>query len=100
MLLLGVWKIPEEIDFSKLPDQFVLKVNHGCGFSYIVKDKDTLNIEDFCKKARKWFLEDFAFHSFEMQYHGIERYLFVEQYLENQSLVLKWKSLLCHVPVE
>ena len=43
--LLGVWDKPEDIDFEKLPKQFVLKVTHGGGNSGVVvcKDKTALD---------------------------------------------------------
>lgn len=41
--LLGVWDKFEEIDFSKLPNKFVLKANHAAGTNIIVPDKSTLN---------------------------------------------------------
>ena len=37
---LGVWDDPDDIDFDKLPDQFVLKCNHNSGIGLcICKDK-------------------------------------------------------------
>jgi len=47
--LLGQWERYEDIDFSKLPDQFVLKCNHDSGSVKIVKDKSTINHEEFAK---------------------------------------------------
>lgn len=49
---LGVWNHFDEIDFDKLPNQFVLKCNHDCGSVIIVKDKN-----NFDKKAAKKKLE-------------------------------------------
>lgn len=43
---LGVWDRFEEIDFEKLPKQFVLKTTHDSGANVIVKDKSELNIEE------------------------------------------------------
>lgn len=84
--LLGTWKYPEDIDFDNLPDQFVIKANHGSGYNYIVRDKETFNRTEFLAKANNWLEEDFSFgHGFEMQYHGIERRLLVEKYIENQD---------------
>ena len=34
--LLGVWDRPEEIDFSALPDQFVLKCTHNSGRGMVI----------------------------------------------------------------
>lgn len=45
----GVWEKFDDIDFSKLPDQFVLKCTHDSGGYYICRDKKELDIE----KARK-----------------------------------------------
>jgi hypothetical protein len=39
----GVWDNPEEIDFSELPDKFVLKTNNGYGNHIFCKDKRELN---------------------------------------------------------
>ena len=44
--LLGVWDSFDEIDFSALPDQFVLKTNHSGGNTGVVicQDKSSLDI--------------------------------------------------------
>ena len=42
--LLGVWDSFNEIDFDALPNQFVLKANHGSGWNVIVKDETKLCI--------------------------------------------------------
>lgn len=80
--LLGHWRYPEEIDFSALPDKFVLKANHGCGYNYIVQDKSKLDIKDCITQANRWLREDYSYWGFEMQYHNIERLLIAEQFLE------------------
>ena len=41
---LGVWDRFEDIDFEKLPNQFVLKTTHDCGGVLICKDKNNFNI--------------------------------------------------------
>lgn len=35
--LLGVWDSFDEIDFDKLPEEYVLQCNHGCGMLAIVR---------------------------------------------------------------
>ena len=37
--LLGVWNSFDEIDFDMLPQQFVLKCNHGSGWTVVVTEK-------------------------------------------------------------
>lgn len=46
---LGVWEKFDDIDFDKLPNQFVLKCTHDSGGLVICKDKSKLDIN----KARK-----------------------------------------------
>ena len=81
--LLGVWNYPEDIDFSTLPEKFVIKANHGCQYNYIVRDKSSLNRDAFIKTADRWLTEDFAFRTLEMQYHNMQKYLIAEELLEN-----------------
>lgn len=52
--LLGVWDSPDEINFDKLPEQFVLKVNWGSGQNIIVKDKSKLNKKETKRKLKEW----------------------------------------------
>jgi hypothetical protein len=50
---LGVWNKFDDIDFDKLPNQFVLKGNHGCGCNIIVKDKKTFDkVQELLKKYK------------------------------------------------
>lgn len=41
--LIGVWDKVEDVDFDKLPDEFVLKANHGSGDILVVTDKTKVN---------------------------------------------------------
>ena len=41
--LIGVYDNPEKIDFSKLPESFVIKCNHGSGYNIVVKNKNEIN---------------------------------------------------------
>lgn len=80
--LLGVWDDFEEIDFNKLPKQFVLKTNHGCGFNLIIKNKDDMNKSYVKKTINKWMKMNYALFYCEMQYYNIPRKILAEQYLE------------------
>lgn len=82
--LLGFWRRPDEIDFDSLPNSFVLKANHGCGYNAIVRDKSSEDLNQLRYKARMWMREEYAFRNgFELQYAKIQRKLFAEDYLEN-----------------
>lgn len=52
--LYGHWERPEDIDFDKLPNEYVLKTNNGCGTNFIIhKDNkpDRAKIVGDLKKA-------------------------------------------------
>ena len=41
---LGIWNSFDEIDFSKLPDRFVLKTRHDSGGAVVCSDKNSLDL--------------------------------------------------------
>ena len=82
--LLGHWNHFDEIDFSLLPDQFVLKTNNGCHENIIVKDK-----EKFLRKkwaARKtmeyWLTSPTYYDGLELHYKDIPPEIIAEEYLK------------------
>lgn len=81
--LIGIFNNPREIDFTKLPDSFVLKTNHGSGYNIIVKSKTDLNIEKTIKQIEKWLNIDYYQLGKEYQYKGIKPKVICETYLEN-----------------
>ena len=82
--LLGVWDSADDINFTQLPNRFVLKANHGCGWNVIVKDKSKINEADVRRRLNRWLKTCFSFvGSFEMQYRGIEPRIIAEEYMEN-----------------
>lgn len=81
--LLGVWDNFDDIDFKKLPNQFVLKCNHGCEYNIIVKSKEDFNCEKAKIKIEKWMSEDYGIvGGFETQYSLIPRKIIAEEYIE------------------
>lgn len=85
--ILHSWKHARAIDFSKLPQKFVLKCNHGSGMNIIVTDKSTLNIPEAVEKLNYWMAMDYSHwnHSFELHYSKIPRRIICEEYIENEG---------------
>jgi len=80
---IGVWDRPEQIDFTALPDAFVLKVNWGSGQNIIVRDKDKADIRAIQKKLAKWLSprSNLYFYSFEPGYRDIAPKIICEPYV-------------------
>lgn len=81
--LLGVWDDFEKIDFKRLPNQFVLKCNHGSGFNCVVEDKEKMDYKKIQKKFKHWMQINFAFWlGLELHYADIPRKIIAEKYME------------------
>jgi len=82
--LLGVYDKFDDIDFDQLPDQFVLKANHGSGWNLIVQNKTTFNKSKAKKMFDLWMRTNYAYISgFELQYRDIIPKIIAEEYLKN-----------------
>lgn len=96
---IGVWKSPDEIDFSQLPNKFVIKCNHNSGQGLtICTNKADLDIEKLKEKLRKALNNDYYLQSREWPYKNVERKIIAEQYLEDTTAEegdLKDYKLMC-----
>ena len=94
---LGIWDNPDDIDFSKLPNQFVLKVNWGSGQNIIVKDKAKLDIEEAKRKLAKWMKPEnnHYFHFFEWCYKDIQPKIIAEKYMNFGEDLFDYK-IMCY----
>lgn len=80
--LYGVWEDARDIDFSTLPEQFVLKTNHGCGCNIVVQDKNSLNIEEAIIQLNEWMNHNYFYNALEYQYKDIPPKIICEEYLD------------------
>lgn len=84
--LIGVWHDPDEIDFSALPDQFVLKCNHNSGTGMcICKDKSIINPIEIKENLRKGLKEDYFYQGREWPYKNVERKILCEKFMVDES---------------
>ena len=79
----GVYDSFEQIDFSKLPNQFVIKCTHDSGGYLVCKDKASFN-----KKEASWFFKNALrknhYRKFcEWAYKGVRPRLLVEEYIDS-----------------
>lgn len=75
----------KEIDFSRLPNQFVIKCTHGSHFNIIIKDKAKLSKSDIRrikKQLNTWLSINYAFKvGLELQYSDIIPSIIIEKYM-------------------
>ncbi len=83
--LLGVWNSPDEIDFEKLPNQFVLKCTHDSGGLIICRDKKKFNKEAAKKQLRNLLKNDFYFKTREWPYKKVPHRIIAEEYMVDES---------------
>ncbi len=78
--LYGVWDDPRDIEFSKLPNTFVLKVNHAGGV-IVCRDRSTFNQKKAIKELRVGLKDNFFIRSREWPYKEVDRKVIAEQYM-------------------
>ena len=83
--LYGYWTNPDEIDFDKLPDKFVLKNNYFYHMNLVVADKSKLDIPATRKLLREWLKSNDHLLRSEMQYAAIEKKIIAEKFIETED---------------
>lgn len=78
---LGVWDQFDDIDFSLLPDQFVLKCTHDSGGLVICADKKQLNMEEARNKINASLKHDYYLNGREWPYKKVPRRIIAEKYM-------------------
>lgn len=81
----GGWNSFDDIDFSALPDKFVLKMNNGSGMNYPVFDKSKMDTSEAKCLFDKWVKTEFCWYAFEMQYRRIKNMIFAEKFVEEMG---------------
>lgn len=72
-----------EADFDNLPDQFVMKANHGSGMNIVCRNKKKLNKRALLDQAAAWLKTNYYDIHREREYRTITPCILVEQYLED-----------------
>ena len=82
---LSIYNTAEEINFDKLPNQFVLKCTHDSGCIVVCRDKSKLDIEAARKKLSKGLKRTYIIQNREYPYENVPRRIIAEQYMEDES---------------
>ena len=88
----GVFDHFSDIDFDKLPNQFVMKCSHACAFNYICYDKAKIDYPSLKKKFDKWLKTNYGRKTVELHYSKIKPQIIIEKLLnEDGKLPTEYK---------
>ena len=90
---LGVWDKFDQIEFEKLPDQFVLKTTHDSGGVVICKDKANFDKAAAKRKLEKSLKRNYYWAEREWPYKNVKPRIIAENYLSflNGSDLVEYK---------
>lgn len=76
--------------WDTLPESFVIKCNHGCGYNILVNDKSKTDVNEVVKQLDAWMKEDYWKYYCEPQYKDVEKCMLIEQYLADDIKTYKF----------
>lgn len=90
---LGVWKQFEDIDFEKLPNQFVLKCTHDSESTIICKNREEIDYNLIKNKIKKAQKRNYYLLSREWPYKNVKPRIIAEKYMatDKQRELLDYK---------
>lgn len=81
----GVYDSVDDIEIDKLPEEFVMKVTHGCGQNLICTDKSKLNWKEEKENFKKWMNVSHYYQSLEWVYRDIKPRIIVEKLIKTSD---------------
>lgn len=82
---LGVWDRFDDIDFDKLPDQFVLKCTHDSGGLVICRDKAKLDKIEAKRKIEASLKRNYYYPGREWPYKNVNPRIIAEEYMKDSE---------------
>ena len=82
---IGIWNSADEIDFEKLPNQFVLKCTHDSHGVIICRDKQKLDIDAVKKQLSAALKRNYYYRFREWPYKDIRPRIIGEKYMEQSE---------------
>lgn len=82
---IGEWDSEKDIDFSKLPDKFVLKANHNSSGTIICTDKSRLDVKGTIKNLHGQLRQNYYLYGRETAYRDIRRRVLAEPYMHDEK---------------
>ncbi len=82
---LGVWEKFDDIDFNKLPNQFVLKCTHDSGGLVICRDKSKLDIDQAKHKIENSLKQNYYWRGREWPYKNVPPRIIAEEFMSDSK---------------
>ncbi|HKK25202.1 MAG TPA: ATP-grasp fold amidoligase family protein [Gracilimonas sp.] len=100
--LLGTYSILTKEAWEYLPQQFVLKANHGCGMVKIIRNKSDHSHNEIFDLTEEWKATDYYKVGHEWVYKGLSREIIAEKLITDpQGQIPKdWKFFCFHGEVK
>ena len=78
------WDRAEDIDFSILPEKYVMKVNWSSGYNLIIKDSSVINENELREKVAYWMKpeQNSYYQTFNWGYKNMKPVVYAEKYME------------------
>ena len=92
------WDRPEDVDFSSLPERYVLKVNWSSGYNILVSDRSLLNEAEARRKITHWMApaQNSYYQNFNWGYRDMAPVVYAEEYLEQpEGQLYDYKFFCC-----
>lgn len=83
--LYGVYDSAKEIDFSKLPNSFVIKTNNGCASNFLVRDKGKTDLEKIRKELAYWLKFPYGELTGQRHYTRIKPRIIAEEFMYQEK---------------
>ena len=80
---IGIYDSFEEIDFSILPNKFVIKCTHDSGGVIICKNKNDLDLKSIKKKINHFLKHNYYLKHREWPYKNVKPRIIIEEYLSD-----------------
>ena len=92
--LYGKWNNVEDINWDLLPEQFIIKVNNGCGGNIICNSKKDCNIAEMSTRLNELLYQEYSDIFVEPHYALIKPYIIAEELLDSNCQQFESDSMI------
>ncbi|MBN1332817.1 MAG: hypothetical protein JW971_03550 [Synergistales bacterium] len=99
--LLHVTDEPGDIPFTHLPEEFVIKANHGSGWLMIIDNHNNHSRQEIINTSKAWLKKSFRRNQLEWAYSKIKPMILIEQLMKDQGEIpMDFKFFVFHGKVK